>query len=43
MVETINIRRLYQAIWGPDLPWVPIDISIASVKVRNGDDFLDFP
>ena len=27
----------------PDLPWVPIDISIASVKVRNGDDLLDFP
>ena len=43
MVETINPRRLYQAMWDPELPWVSIDIIIASIKGITGHDLLPFP
>ena len=42
IVKVVNLRRLYQYMWGPELPWFQTYISIASTKGVNIDDFLHF-
>ena len=42
IVETINPRKCYEEMWDLDLPWIPIDIYIASIKGNNGGDLLPF-
>ena len=42
IIDTINSSILYQDMCDLDLPWVPINISMASIKFSNVDDFLPF-